>query len=141
MGAFPPLPLPLPLPLPISALIFRNYFPLAVHFSSQPLPLPLSLSSSRVLQQQTRRRQSSLGSPPQPDKDKAPPPPPLPSGNGEDARKQKKKEYKPVQLIRPLGMEDPPQKGENSGIDTRTVQQKRDDFVNWDKHLQKRKKL
>ena len=136
MGAFPPL--------------IRNYFPLAVHFPSLPLPLPLplslSLSSSRVQQQQqqqqqqSRRHQSSLGSLPQPDKDKDKVLPP-PSGNGEDARKQKKEYHKPVQLIRPLGMEDPPQKGENSGIDTRTVQQKRDDFVNWDKHLQKRKKL
>ena len=58
-----------------------------------------------------------------------------------DNKDPRKKDSKPAQLIRPLDMEDPPQKGENSGIDTRTVQQRRDDFVNWDKHLQKRKQL
>ncbi|RPB28453.1 hypothetical protein L211DRAFT_855408 [Terfezia boudieri ATCC MYA-4762] len=46
-----------------------------------------------------------------------------------------------MRLLRPLGMDNPPQKGENSGVDTRTPQQKRDDFVNWDKHLEKRKRL
>ena len=100
--------------LPVPALI--RSFPLAV--SCQPLPL-----SSRI---QTRQLSfSSTG----PDKKL--------SGDADP----KKRDYTPVRLIRPLGMEDPPQRGEHSGIDTRTVQQKRDDFVNWDKHLQKRKKL
>ena len=53
----------------------------------------------------------------------------------------KDKDFTPVKLLWPLGMDNPPQKGENSGVDTRTLQQKRDDFVNWDKHLEKRKRL
>ena len=102
---------------PLAPTLIRN-FPLIVYSSCQPFPL-----SSRI-----QTRQLSLSSS-EPDKK-------LP-GDADP----KKKDYTPIQLIRPLGMENPPQRGENAGIDTRTVQQKRDDFVNWDKHLQKRKKL
>lgn len=38
-------------------------------------------------------------------------------------------------------MHNPPNPGENTGIDTRTLQQKRDDFVNYEKHLKKREML
>ncbi|KAF8474731.1 ATP10 protein-domain-containing protein [Kalaharituber pfeilii] len=53
----------------------------------------------------------------------------------------KKKDYTPSVLMRPIGMNGPPRKGENHGIDTRSLQQRRDDFVNWDKHIEKRRRL
>lgn len=44
-------------------------------------------------------------------------------------------------LSRPLGLPTPPLPGQNTGIDTRTWRQRRNDFVNYDKHLEKRKAL
>ncbi|KAF2154600.1 hypothetical protein K461DRAFT_284955 [Myriangium duriaei CBS 260.36] len=44
-------------------------------------------------------------------------------------------------LNRPLGVPTPPHAGQNLGKDTRTLRQRRDDFVNHDKHLQRRQKL
>ena len=44
-------------------------------------------------------------------------------------------------LNRPLGLPHPPHAGENTGIDPRTWRQRRDDFLNWDKHLERRKEL
>ena len=48
---------------------------------------------------------------------------------------------KPPNLIRPIGLSDPPQPGENSGDETRSWGQRRDDFVSYDKHIVKRKRL
>ncbi|KAG8626923.1 hypothetical protein KVT40_005868 [Elsinoe batatas] len=47
----------------------------------------------------------------------------------------------PQPLNRPLGVPNPPRAGENSGYDNRTIKQRRDDFVNHEKHLEKRQKL
>jgi mitochondrial ATPase complex subunit ATP10 len=49
-------------------------------------------------------------------------------------------EFTPTALSRPIGMHFPPNPGENTGIDMRTIKG-RDDFVDYTKHLQKRQQL
>ncbi|MCJ1252429.1 Mitochondrial ATPase complex subunit atp10 [Lignoscripta atroalba] len=56
-------------------------------------------------------------------------------------QKDKDEEHTPKPLNRPLGQVKPPKGGENSGIDLRTWRQRRDDFFNYDKHLERRKQL
>ncbi|KAK2754266.1 Mitochondrial ATPase complex subunit atp10 [Arachnomyces sp. PD_36] len=63
------------------------------------------------------------------------PQPPAKSGgrNGE--------EFTPKPLARPLGVQNPPQPGQNTGIETRTLRERRDDFVNYEKHVERRREL
>ncbi|KAL8776072.1 MAG: hypothetical protein Q9194_003391 [Teloschistes cf. exilis] len=58
--------------------------------------------------------------------------------NSEDP-KPDERDLKP--LSRPIGVPHPPQRGENSGIDTRSWSEKRKDSFDYDKHLVRRKEL
>ncbi|KAL3420914.1 ATP10 protein [Phlyctema vagabunda] len=68
-------------------------------------------------------------------------PPPLPPIDAPRATGRAVDKFTPKPLGRPIGIANPPKAGENSGVDKRTFRQKRDDFVNYDKHLEKRKQL
>jgi ATPase complex subunit ATP10 len=49
--------------------------------------------------------------------------------------------HTPMPLSRPIGMTLPPRPGENTGIDTRSFRERRADFVNYEKHIEKREKM
>jgi ATPase complex subunit ATP10 len=50
-------------------------------------------------------------------------------------------DFVPPVLSRPIGAAAPPEVGENTGVDSRTIKERRDDFVDYDKHIARRKEL
>ncbi|KAI1501758.1 ATP10 protein-domain-containing protein [Biscogniauxia marginata] len=107
-----------------------------------------STSYSRPAQQATKATKATTTkkplastttttNPPQPPK----PIPPSPLKDAPRSYGKKVDGFTPTPLSRPIGLPYPPQPGQNTGVDRRTLKQRRDDFVNYEKHLQKREEL
>ncbi|OJJ49685.1 hypothetical protein ASPZODRAFT_128191 [Penicilliopsis zonata CBS 506.65] len=64
-----------------------------------------------------------------------------PSPTANPSSKPGDEDFVPPSLDRPIGTVIPPEEGQNTGIDKRTLGERRDDFVNYDKHLERRKEL
>ncbi|KAJ2897272.1 hypothetical protein MKZ38_004826 [Zalerion maritima] len=86
------------------------------------------------------------------DKPKLPhaPPPNAPLGSTSEAHPLqdaprsygvKVEEFTPKPLLRPIGMNIPPTEGQNTGVDTRTFMQKKQDYADYQKHMERRKHL
>ncbi|KAI0459403.1 ATP10 protein-domain-containing protein [Xylaria acuta] len=67
--------------------------------------------------------------------------PPSPLTDAPRSYGKRVEEFTPKPLSRPIGLPYPPEAGQNTGIDFRTWKQRRDDFVNYDKHLERRQDL
>ncbi|KAI1382178.1 ATP10 protein-domain-containing protein [Hypoxylon crocopeplum] len=67
--------------------------------------------------------------------------PPSPLADAPRAYGKRLAKFTPKPLSRPIGMPKPPQPGENTGVDLRTLKERRDDFINYDKHLKRREEL
>lgn len=50
-------------------------------------------------------------------------------------------DFTPPHLDRPIGSPQPPVEGQNTGIDPRSMRQRRDDFTNYERHIERRKEL
>ena len=109
-------PYPYPSNLPLRSPFFRH-----LSSSTQATKQPLSLPSKPPLITQSSSPSSSK-----------------PFASPEIISEE---DYTPRPLSRPLGQLQPPQPGENSGVDPRSWRERRADFFNYDKHLERRKQL
>ena len=99
--------------------------------------------------QQARRAYASLPDPKNPKPTTSAPPPAAKEykspadqpGYKLREKSDNSEEFTPTPLSRPIGMPNPPQPDENVGRDARSLRQRRDDFVNYDKHLARRSKM
>ncbi|KAB8527806.1 hypothetical protein FH972_025457 [Carpinus fangiana] len=113
---------------------------------SRPHALEACSSCRRRVLHTTARRFANAPKPtPPPPKSEAPKPE-ITTINGLRTPELKHQRYKdgelvPKPLSKPLGMLYPPKPGQNTGRDTRTWQQKRDDFASYEKHLERRKQM
>lgn len=80
------------------------------------------------------RDHKSASKPPTPNKQ----PQETPTNSG---RRNDGEEFTPEPLARPLGLQFPPHPGQNTGVEMRTLRQRRDDFVDYDKHVERRREL
>lgn len=81
-------------------------------------------------------RQSMFGAAPDPEPSHDPALAKAPRSYGKQVE-----EFTPLPLSRPIGLHYPPEPGQNSGLDPRTLKQRRDDFVDYSKHIARRKEL
>ncbi|KAK5694109.1 Mitochondrial ATPase complex subunit atp10 [Elasticomyces elasticus] len=79
--------------------------------------------------------------PPPPQAQKPPPAPnfrPTPSGPSLRKKRDNDEDFTPYPLTRPIGIPHPPDPMENMGLDKRSLSQRRDDFHDYNKHLERR---
>ncbi|KAG9249847.1 ATP10 protein-domain-containing protein [Emericellopsis atlantica] len=101
-------------------------------------PLPCSVCRSRQFTTSTHRAvKPAAGADPNPKEQIKGPEIVAPRSYG----KRIDEGFTPKPLPRPIGLPNPPQAGENTGVDSRSIRQRRDDFVDYDKHLARRKEL
>lgn len=116
------------------SLLRRRHYP----FRPYPHPFSLSLTSSfaQCLSSTLATKKPSSNTPPtnQPSVVSDSKDPDYLSNVAND-------EHAPPPLSRPLGQPQPPQPGENTGVDPRSWRERRDDFWDYDKHLARRKQL
>lgn len=113
-------------------------------FSISPaLPVPWQQKRIGYATTTSSKRNASLlvGEPATATTTTPPPPERLPPVDRFPQSEEELRNAKPPELIRPIGLSNPPQAGENSGIDRRGLRQRFDDFVDSDKHLERRRQL
>ena len=86
-----------------------------------------------------RRHASSQSSPPRSSSGSKKPTPKIEYRSPATVRKQGERSVQPLGI--PIGMAEAPLPGDNTGVDSRSIRQRRDDFVNFDKHLERRQQM